>query len=48
MRQAMPAFARARKCVLMGVLSSVGHEDLRGWHDDGGIRRDRQCRQGRN
>jgi hypothetical protein len=29
----MPPFACAGERVLVGVLSSVGHEDLRGWHD---------------
>ena len=34
-REAVAALAGAGLGVLVGVLSGVGHDDLRGWHDDG-------------
>ncbi|GAB3381323.1 hypothetical protein GCM10027432_08680 [Lysobacter fragariae] len=43
--QAAPAFGRASERVLLGVLSGVAHDDLRGWHDDDWkLRRDRNRR----
>ena len=35
MGQAATAFVRPGLGVLLGVLSGVAHDDLRGWHDDG-------------
>jgi hypothetical protein len=47
MREAMATFAGARERMLLGVLSGVGHDHLRGWHDDGAGSPPRpECRQG--
>jgi hypothetical protein len=44
MGEAVTAFAGSCLRMLMGVLSGVGHDDLRIWHDDGDLlRRGRNC-----